>query len=254
MRFKIFTCSLLLTVSFSCFADTIVVGMNAWAPFRFIKDEKVSGIDHELWKRIGKALDIEVEYLQCPWKRCLKLMQDGLIDAMGGLAYREERAAYITYTTPHYYTCSTQLYVKKSYGNTVKDHTDLYWMRVGMVSGSAYYEAFDNDSKIKKMPVAQESILPELLIKQRIDTFIGTDCQVDYELKASGQDQHIDKSTFKPDNSVKLYIGLSSKSAWVKRVDTLNAALKEITDANFEANAIGYYMESTGQQLKHTKK
>ena len=239
MRLKLFMCGLLLTTSLNSYADKIVVGVDAWAPFRFINGDTISGIDHELWKRIGQALDVKVEYFQCPWKRCLKLMQDGLIDAMSGLAYREERATYITYTTPHYYTCSTQLYVRKGYGDTVKEHSDLYGMKVGMVSGSAYYESFDNDTKITKMPVAQESILPELLIKERIDTFIGTDCQVDYELKANGQNQYIEKSSFKPGNVVKLYVGISSKSSWLEKLDALNTVLKKVVGANFEADPFG---------------
>lgn len=249
MRLKYLLCGLLICTSSATYAQQkIVVGVDAWAPFRFIEGDTISGIDHELWQRLGQALNVDIEYFQCPWKRCLKLMQDGLIDAMSGVAFREERAQYITYTSPHYYTCSTQLYVKRGRGYILQEHRDLRWMKVGMVSGSAYYSAFDNDARIKKMPVAQESILPELLLKQRIDTFIGTDCQVDYELKANGQDQAIEKAAFRPGNRVELYVGLSSKSAWVKQLDKINAALQALTEADFEANAIGYYIASKEQK------
>lgn len=236
--------SILVLVSSFASAEKLVVGADSWEPFRFIGKDSVTGIDNELLKKLSSHIDIEVEYLKCPWKRCLKMMESGQLDAMTGLAWRKERAEYITYTEPHYYSCTTQLYVKKGYKHKIQKHQDLHNLTVGIVGGSAYYEAFDKDILINKMSMAQESILPDLLLKNRIDSFIGTDCQVDYELAESGLSDQIEKSDFNPGNEVKLYLGLSSKSKWVSRLSDLNKALSRVRDDNFEENAIEIFRSS----------
>ncbi|MCP4597514.1 ABC transporter substrate-binding protein [Neptuniibacter sp.] len=219
-------------------ADKLIIGVDNWPPFRFVTNEEISGIDHELWSRLSRRLDFEIEFFRCPWKRCLRMMEKGQIDAMSGLAWRKERAEYITYIQPHYYTCSTQLYLRHGYSRRISKHRDLHTMTVGMVGGSAYYEAFDKDKDILKINVAQEAVLPNLLLEERIDAFIGTDCQADYELQSRGISHQIDKAVFKPGNSVKLYVGLSSASKWTERINEFNQALQHLEQEQFSVKAL----------------
>jgi len=219
-------------------ANTLVMGADSWPPFRFIKGDTVSGIDNELMKKIAKKMGFKLRYQLCPWKRCLKMMENGQIDGMSGLAWREERAKYITYTTPSYYQCSTQFYLVHGKTRRISKHRDLHAMTIGMVSGSAYYEAFDKDTAINKKSVTQEAVLPDLLLEGRISAFIGTDCQADYELQLRGLTNQVTKARFKPGNSVDLFFGLSSKSPWVKRKAEFNKALQEINAEDFQHRAL----------------
>ena len=218
--------------------NTLVIGADSWPPFRFIKGSSVSGIDNELLKRLAKRMGFNVRYQICPWKRCLKMMENGQIDGMSGLAWRKERARYITYTTPSYYQCSTQFYL--AYGNArrISKHRDTHTMTIGMVGGSAYYEAFDADKSIDKKSVIQETVLPDLLLEGRIDAFIGTDCQADYELQLRGLTHQITKASFKPGNSVDLFLGLSSKSPWAKRKAEFDKELIKIQAEDFQHRAL----------------
>ena len=219
-------------------ADKLIVGVDAWPPFRFVTPDNVWGIDHELWNTLSERMGFEVEYLRCPWKRCLKMMENGQIDAMSGLAWREERALYITYTSPNYYSCSTQLYLQHGNSRRVEKHRDLHTMTVGMVGGSAYYEAFDKDTTILKKSVTQEAVLPNLLLEGRIDAFIGTDCQADFELQSRGLHTQIDKAVFKPGNSVDLFVGISSRSEWKQKLPDFNQAIKQLRDENFDTQVL----------------
>ncbi len=219
-------------------ADVLRVGVDAWLPFRFLDENGMSGIDHELWQHMAKELGFTLQYQRCPWKRCLRMMEQGKIDAMAGLAWREERTRYITYTRHPYYHCSTQFYLIRGKSRLISKHRDLYSLRVGMVSASAYYYRFDHDSKIDKVLVNQESVLPDLLLQGRIDTFIGTDCQADYELKARGLSSQVDKSIFRPGNTVDLYIGFSAKSPWAKQRQRFNEALLKLQNSNFEETVL----------------
>lgn len=233
--------------SLSARADKIVVGADSWPPFRFVTPESVSGIDHELWKKLGERLGFEVEYLRCPWKRCLKMMELGQIDAMSGLAWRAERAKYITYTSPHYYSCSTQIYLPHGKSRRITKHRDMHSMTIGIVGGSAYYEDFDQDSAINKKSVSQEAVLPNLLLEGRIDAFMGTDCQADYELRSRALSYQIDKAVFKPGNKVDLFVGLSSNSHWSDRTADFNRALQQLNEENFAENVLNLLTPSFGQ-------
>jgi len=217
---------------------TLTIGVDSWPPFRFVTPDSVSGIDHKLWQKLAKDIGFKINYFRCPWKRCLHLMKTGTIDAMSGLAWRQERAEYINYVSPHYYSCNTRLYLHHGNSRRIVKHRDMHAMTIGMVNGSAYYEEFDEDDLIYKKIVNQEAILPDLLLEGRIEGFIGTDCQADYELATRGLTKQIDKALFKPGNSVKLYIGLSARSQWIARQAEFDQALAKLRLENFEGNAL----------------
>lgn len=76
------------------------------------------------------------------------------------------------------------------------------------------------------------------MLEGRIDSFIGTDCQADYELSSRGLNNQIDKALFKPGNQVDLFVGLSSNSGWVNRKTDFDKALKQLREEDFEGNAL----------------
>lgn len=224
-----------LVFSISASGDSIRVGTDNWPPFREIGHEQVSGIDADLWQLIGQRVGIEIEYIRCPWKRCLDLMRIGEIDAMSGLAWRKERAIYTHYIEPSYYRCSTRFYVRTGDENRLVHKEQLKKLNIGMVRGSAYYPDFDQDSSLTKTALAQESALLPLLASARIDSYIGTDCQADYELANSHWSQQLTKAPFDPKNSTPLYIGLSRKSPWSEKHNLFSEAIREILQEGFKS-------------------
>lgn len=171
----------------------ILIGTDAWPPFRFVTQNNISGIDDDLWQKLSQAMNFKIEYIRCPWKRCLDMMRSGQIDAMSGLAWREARAVYIEYTNPAYYRCSPRFYLRRGEEHILKNQQDLSKLNIGMVRGSAYYPAFDNNDALQKTQMTQEHVLLQLLAAQRIDTYVGTDCQADYELAHSQWKQSFKK-------------------------------------------------------------
>ncbi len=220
----------------------MLIGVDSWSPFRFVKtkavgsigEKVVSGIDDDLWHALAKKLNFQIRYIHCPWKRCLEMMKSGQIDAMSGLAWRETRAQYIQYTEPSYFQCATRFYLRRGEESILKNAQDLNNLNIGMVRGSAYYPAFDNNDQLHKTEMAQESILLQLLSAQRIDTYIGTDCQADYELAHSQWSNAFIKAPFDPKNHTPLYIGLSKQSSWSQFSQQVNQAIQLILDRGFQ--------------------
>lgn len=226
-------------------ADTLKIGTDSWPPFRDIKNNQVAGIDDDLWQELSQQLGFKVQYIQCPWKRCLDLMRSGELDAMSGLAWRKERAEYIRYVDPSYYGCSTRFYVRAGEEERLQRKEQLKELNIGMVRGSAYYPEFDNDSSLQKMQMAQESVLLPLLASGRIDSYIGTDCQADFELANSRWSKQLVKAPFKPGNTTPLYIGFSKKSRWSKQAQSFSEAIRQTLANDFDSKVQQKYYQST---------
>lgn len=227
--------------------DKLLVGVDAWHPFRFIDNNGVTGIDHELWQQLEGKLNFTVEYIQCPWKRCLEMMKSGQIDAMSGLAWRASRAEYIQYINDAYFKCSTRFYLRKGNEKILKTAEDLNNLNIGMVRGSAYYPDFDDNTSLNKTQMTQESVLLQLLSAHRIDTYIGTDCQADYELAHSRYSKEFIKAPFNPANHTPLYIGFSKQSDWAEKSDRFNQAVNEALDSGFIDQINAKYYGQTNQ-------
>ncbi|WP_084623989.1 substrate-binding periplasmic protein [Oceanospirillum beijerinckii] len=214
--------------------EKILIGTDAWPPFRFVTQNNISGIDDDLWQKLSQAMNFKIEYIRCPWKRCLDMMRSGQIDAMSGLAWREARAVYIEYTNPAYYRCSPRFYLRRGEEHILKNQQDLSRLNIGMVRGSAYYPDFDSNDTLQKTQMTQEHVLLQLLAAQRIDTYIGTDCQADYELTHSQWKQSFIKAPFTPDSHTPLYIGLSKNPAWRSELERLNSNIEKVLQQGFQ--------------------
>jgi len=227
----------LLLLSFFIFQQTVIakpteitVATDSWPPFRILENNNYTGIDFDLWKEVEKRLNLKIKFIRYPWARILHNLEHGEIDAMSGLAKRKNREVYMHYTSPSYYTCATVFYVKKGNKHLIKKYEDLYKYSIAYVNNSAYFKRFDEDTKLRKYPIASEFQLIRMLERSRVEVIIGTDCQADYEIKKLGLKDKFEKAEFKPNNNVDLYIAISKKSPFAKELKRLNEVIKQIVE------------------------
>lgn len=224
---------LMIIISFLSFGEKkeIIVAVDEWAPFRIMNEKEYKGIDFDLWKVVEEELGITVKFERYPWGRALERMQTGQVDAMSGLAYTEERAKFYIYSKLPYYTCTTVFYTQKGLGSKINTYNDLYKLEsIGYVIGSAYFDKFDTDGRLKKVEVATEGQLLKLLETKRLDSIIGTECQVDYELAKLKISNKFEKSNYRPDNAVNLYVAFSKKSKNIKLLEEINQLLLKLKE------------------------
>ncbi len=237
--------ALLASISTQATAETLRIGADNWQPFRFIKENRITGIDNDLWQQLSKKLDIKIQYIHCPWKRCLDLMKTGDIDAMSGLAWQQDREKYIRYIKPAYFTCSTRFYVRRGEEQRLQNQAQLNQLNIGMVRGSAYYPEFDQNNGLQKTQLTQESVLLPLLASGRIDSYIGTDCQADFELARSDWHQKLVKAPYNPERNTPLYIGFSKKSDWKKSSQRFSEAIREVLASDFRGAVQQKYYQNS---------
>lgn len=200
-----------------------------WPPFRMAgADGQLEGLDidllHELEKRTGLRFEIRLQ----PWARALEDMRSGQADLMTGLARTPEREQYIDYLDPFYYACSPRLYGPASRAAAVDSYQKLQGLRIGYVLQSAYFEPFDSDASLLKVGVKNEDQLLQMQLRGRVEVMIGTDCQVDFQLRDLDLGQRLVKLSYRPPSRTLLYLGLSRASEHDADRAVLEQALREL--------------------------
>lgn len=206
----------------------IIVSADSWAPFRMMDESGNKGIDFDLINEFEKRYDKKLKIVKSPWARSLINMRNGKTDMLTGVAKREEREEFLHYISPPYFTCSTVFYVKKGNANKIKSYDDLKNFLIGQVDNSAYFAPFDTDKSLFKRSVKNEVQLLRMLIVDRLEVIIGTDCQVDFDIARMGYKDKIEKALYKPKNNVDLYFTVSKKSKYAEDLDTISGIIKDI--------------------------
>lgn len=209
--------------------DTIVAVTDYWPPFRIQSEEGITGIDMDLLAIIGKRLGVEIVVEKMPWARCLLSIKEGSADLMTGVAKTPEREEYMLFTSMPYYACAPAFYERKSrQGTPIKRYDDLYEVEIGFTRDSAYFARFDEDENLDKFPANNEKQLLKMTDDSRLDVFIGTDCQVDYDIARLDLADTIRKAPYQPESRIDLFIGVSMESPLADRMDEINAILRDL--------------------------
>ncbi len=237
---------ILLLLSFSISAiDTVTIATDIWPPFRILnEDSALVGIDIDLMERVGKEMNVHFQFKRYPWVRCLQNMKKGSVDLMTGVAKTEERQEYIIYSDIPYYSCFPAFYTKKASAIKVESYSDLKKIQIGYTRSSAYFEPFNSDTSLNKYSVAIEERLLKMLITGRFDTFIGTDCQVDYDIAQMGYENDIIRQPYIPEDPIRLFFGVSNESPFAERWSEFNEILNRLIANDFIAyTSENYFMK-----------
>ena len=200
-----------------------------WPPFR-IEGESgaMQGIDIELIAKLETRLKIKIRVQRVPWVRALGMMRDGTADLMSGLARTQERETFILYQAPAYAEIRPAFYQLATNAQPIKRYEDLASTRIGFTRGSVYFEPFDSDNALNKLSATDETQLLRMLLGRRFDVIVGSDLQVDYELRLRGFASEVVKAAYRPAKTTPLYFGISRKSPLAAEASELGRALAEL--------------------------
>jgi len=84
-----------------------------YPPYSYTANDQPQGLDMEMARAVGQALNVNVEIWQGPWKDVRRWLEEGSIDAVAGMAYSEEREKIYDFSTPYAYL-SFDLFVPQS--------------------------------------------------------------------------------------------------------------------------------------------
>jgi polar amino acid transport system substrate-binding protein len=209
------------------------VAYPQWPPYKIIQNGTIGGVDALVLEEISRRTGLEFDYIECPWARCLIMLQDGSVDMITTIAQTEERKQNMDFLEPptrDNYAISfyTNVKAKRAIGR----YEDLYGLDIGVIRSSAYLDRFDQDQKLQKTFVTRETQLVDMLASQRLDVIVGIGANLDYLIHKTGRSGVIQNSSFEIDMKVPAYIAVSKKSKHKDIVPRLEKALSDMRQAN----------------------
>ena len=114
-------------------------------------------------------------------------------------------------------------------------------MRIGYVLQSAYFEPFDSDAALTKIGVKNEEQLLQMQLRGRVELMIGTDCQVDFQLRDPMLARQLVKLAYQPPAQTRLYLGLSRSGGRSAERELLTRALQQLLQDGWMERAARRY-------------
>lgn len=212
----------------------LTVAIDSTPPYAFIdKQGRPSGMIVDVMQKLSSRLPFDFEYIECPWARCVKLVENGEIDLLPGITRTHAREQIFFYIEPafmsHHKINQFRFYsINKNLAIT--DYVDLQTLNIGILRGAAYNPEFDDDNTITKTAFVDVQSLFDALHKNRIDAFIYHDDTVVPLLKQFDPLNQITESTLGLSAKQNGYIVMSKKSIHLAQLPAINNQLKALIE------------------------
>ncbi|HPJ43688.1 MAG TPA: transporter substrate-binding domain-containing protein [Spirochaetota bacterium] len=230
---------LLLILLFSIFAsrsDTQEITWFhsiGWYPFTMedTTSGRIYGASNDIMNEIAQNLNTTASFKKVPWMRGLIMLEHGKIDiCAGAYSNAERRKKY--YFTQAVFRNETRIFVKKNKIFKFQNLADLKGKSLVKTRGSSYGTEFDrfatNNIKIQEVSGGTDRMI--LMVQmERADCFIGDYLNVMNFIRSNKLDKEIiplDRAV----NYVDVYFMVSKQSAWGKKINRINKAVKLLHD------------------------
>ena len=136
-------------------AEPLIALDNANPPFMYLENGETKGLYAELLRAAFQRAGVTVEIHGMPWKRALRMGENGRA-GIGGIYQTAPRLEIFDYSQPIF---EEKLIVYARTGSSLRFTRveDLYGMRVGVIRGWSYTEAFDTAVKAGHIEVSESS-------------------------------------------------------------------------------------------------
>lgn len=154
---------------------TIARSIDDWGPNEFMgEDGKPTGFHIDLIQMAAKQLNVNVEFVSMPWKRALKTIEQGNVDAISYTIFSPERTSYLIYDEDNAISIgSTRFaYLKGNdfdYDGTLESVKDR---KIGVIRGYSYGKKFDRNKLNNLVNVNTEEQLLLMLLEKRVDLIL----------------------------------------------------------------------------------
>jgi polar amino acid transport system substrate-binding protein len=206
------------------------MGFDNSPPYSY-KDEqgKAKGTLITIAEQLAKEAGVNIEFVFCPWARCVSLAKHGQIDLLPGLSRNNERERDLLFLNPPIFNTSA------AYGFYVLDHVikisnyaDLSQLVIGKLRGSQHFPKFDADITLTVVEAPDIQTLFALLQNGRIDTFIHTHESVVAYLEEYDEQHRIQQADYVEVVSGRGYFVLSKHSGKTELAPALSRSLAHL--------------------------
>ncbi len=145
-----------------------------WEPYGYVENGEAKGFEIEIFKAVMTMLNIPVEFVHQPWKRCLYSVKNGYADVVISALKVEERTLYLYYPeepiskseTAFFTTADSNIVFNGSF-EALRHYT------IGVTSGFSYGPSFDSCDFLKTDPSTETHAVIEKVLLSRIELGVG---------------------------------------------------------------------------------
>ena len=249
---RVLTAALLMVLVFPAWAQqgtetveplTITVGANHAPPYRIIENGERTGLYVEIFEEIAERLGWEVHYREAPFRRVLRMVQQGEVDVMLGPLETEERAELIEFVAPAF-PPERRLFFYLNKEHRIERYADLYGRAIGVLEGASYFPRFDDDEDLLKEPAPRYENLMLMLQKGRVDVVIAPELVGLYAVEKLGLDIEVSPFFVPGERS---YIAVAKNSPVIQYADDIRAALKLIEMEGIHEDLVLKYLDRAAE-------
>ncbi|MEE1673793.1 ABC transporter substrate-binding protein [Agarivorans aestuarii] len=171
-------------------------------------------LSHDVMNLLVKEARVESINCYLPFARRLRSLQMGQVDITAGLIKTKQREQDIYFLEPAYLNTARHYFVmRKSELRSLNQYSDLYPMRVGVKLGAKHFERFDQDPKLYKVKLNNQSECLNMLERKRVDVCLAGETGRHKALNSIKWAGKFKIAKFEVPYDSKVYIGISRQSS-----------------------------------------
>lgn len=233
---KLFISILLMLTTGISQAKELSVGWELWYPYQYRnKEQKLIGLDFDVFNKIIEHAGLSVNYTELPWKRHVHYIKTGDMDVAMGSSMTKEREAFAHFSTP-YRVEKVNLFVLKGKSKSIQlDNLSSLInsdYMIGIESGYYYGEYFLTLNKLSEFQSHISEVIDlednvKLLLKGHLDGILVDPVSMNAFVKKyqlEGKFEQHNMPVYQDD----IYLMLSKKSVSIDTVILINKSIETL--------------------------
>jgi len=210
---------------------TIIIAMYIEPPFSEIVDGEFVGENIDITNALVAKLGYKAKFVYCPVARCFSLIESGQADMIIAVRKTARREQFLHFIEPPIKIQKSPLmfYTLADKKIALNHYNDLLPLKVGVIRGASYFDQFDHDTQITKVPLSSHQQLIDMLLKGRIDTFLEREESIIPLVDQNIYSTDINLAKFSYDKGVGSYVAVAKKSSLTNEIVDLSKALQHLS-------------------------
>lgn len=218
-----------LLLSFAAAAQTTArVLINDAPPYRIVGSANgapyYSGIYVDILRLMAAETGLQLDFIELPFARAFRVMQAGEADIMLGPNRSAEREGYLHYLEPPL-PQEPKIFLHARTASPIRGYDDLRGRSIAVLRGATYFDRFDADEDLVRIPVDDYTSALRLAVVGRVDAAIMPELQALWLLRQTGFPLQMSPYHVPGRDS---YIVVSRQSPMVQQAGRLEAALRRV--------------------------
>lgn len=214
------------------FATDIECVTHDFAPYVFVKNGQLTGIEIEIMKMLSAQMDVNFNVTVVPWSRALAKARNGTADCLFPAFRSEQRLRFLEYSSVPIHTSNLVFYKHKDSDFDYASLNDLNQRSIAVVRSFKQPDKIATMKQNKKVHIIEVTELNqsfELLQRNRVDLVLYNKIVGDLALSQFVEPQIV--ALEKPLESIPAYVTFSKHSEFKRLMPELDAKLKIILES-----------------------